>query len=110
MPLSPTTYAQPVELAASAPLPLVDLRDPAFWNDIHTPLRAARSVHPVAVMPSGERMVLGYDTVMFVLRDPRFRSTDLLARSGVRSGRLHEWWSTVMFPPTRRCTPGSDDW
>jgi cytochrome P450 len=34
---------------------------------------------------------------MFVLRDPRFRSTDLLARSGVREGRLHDWWSTVMF-------------
>ena len=86
-----------MEPAAPTPLPLVDLRDPAFWADIHTPLRAARDVHPVAMMPSGERMVLGYDAVMFVLRDPRFRSTDLLARSGVRSGRLHEWWSTVMF-------------
>jgi len=81
----------------AAVLPVVDLRDPAFWGDIHTPLRAARTVHPIAVMPSGERLVLGYDEVMFVLRDPRFRSTDLLARSGVRSGRLHEWWSTVMF-------------
>ena len=78
-------------------LPVVDLREPAFWSDIHTPLGAARTVHPVAVMPSGERLVLGYDEVIFVLRDPRFRSTDLLARSGVRSGRLHEWWSTVMF-------------
>jgi cytochrome P450 len=81
----------------AAVLPVVDLRDPAFWSDIHTPLRVARTVHPIAVMPSGERLVLGYDAVMFVLRDPRFRSTDLLARSGVRSGRLHEWWSTVMF-------------
>ena len=78
-------------------LPLVDLRDPDFWSDIHAPLRAARAKFPVAVMPSGELLVLGYDEVMFVLRDPRFRSTDLLARSGVRSGRLHEWWSTVMF-------------
>jgi cytochrome P450 PksS len=78
-------------------LPLVDLRDPAFWHDIHTPLRAARERRPVAQMPSGERLVLGYEEVMFVLGDPRFRSTDLLARSGVRSGRLHEWWSTVMF-------------
>jgi cytochrome P450 len=78
-------------------LPVVDLRDPAFWRDIHAPLRAARTIHPIAVMPSGERLALGYDEVRFVLRDPRFRSTDLLARSGVRSGRLHEWWSTVMF-------------
>jgi cytochrome P450 len=86
-----------MDRAGSTDLPIVDLRDPAFWADIHTPLRAARDVHPVARMPSGERLVLGYDEVMFVLRDPRFRSTDLLARAGVRSGRLHEWWSTVMF-------------
>jgi hypothetical protein len=31
-----------VACAAATPLPLVDLRNRAFWSDIHTPLRAAR--------------------------------------------------------------------
>lgn len=77
--------------------PVVDLTDPAFWADIHTPLNAARDQHPVAMLPNGEPIVLGHPEVTFVLRDPRFRTTDLLARSGLTSGRIHEWWSTVMF-------------
>jgi cytochrome P450 len=78
-------------------LPLIDESDPAFWADIHTPLRAARALAPIARGPRGGLLALGYRAVEAVLRDPRMASTHLLAKSGLRSGPLHDWWSRVMF-------------
>ncbi len=78
-------------------LPVLDMTDPGFWADIHAPLRAALAQHPLARSPRGAVMALGYAEVATVLRDPRFRATHLLARGGLRSGPIHDWWSRVMF-------------
>lgn len=78
-------------------LPVIDMADPGFWSDVHTPLRAALDVAPLARTPSGDVIVLGHAEVEQFLRDPRMRTTDLLATNGLTSGPLHEWWSRVMF-------------
>jgi cytochrome P450 len=78
-------------------LPVVDMTDPTFWADIHTPLRTAREQHPIARSPGGELLALGYPEVEQFLRDPRMNTTDLLARNGLLTGPLHDWWSRVMF-------------
>ena len=84
-------------MVAIADLPVLDMADPTFWSDIHTPLRAARSRAPMARTPAGDVIVLGHAEVEQFLRDPRMRTTDLLATNGLTSGPLHEWWSRVMF-------------
>ncbi|MFM8863162.1 MAG: hypothetical protein ACKOIA_12045, partial [Acidimicrobiia bacterium] len=84
-------------MAGVAELPVLDMADPAFWADIHTPLRTARAEAPLARTPSGEVIILGHAEVEQFLRDPRMRTTDLLATNGLTSGPLHEWWSRVMF-------------
>lgn len=78
-------------------LPILDMTDPGFWADIHAPLRAAVAQHPLARSPRGALMALGHAEVATVLRDPRFRATHLLARGGLRTGPIHDWWSRVMF-------------
>lgn len=78
-------------------LPVVDMADPGFWADIHAPLRAARTQHPIARSPGGELIALGYPEVEQFLRDPRVDTTDLLARNGLLTGPIHDWWSRVMF-------------
>ena len=40
-------------------LPRVDLGDPAFWADIHTPLAVAAEVAPVAITGQGGVLILG---------------------------------------------------
>ena len=88
-------YARPVPEITD--LPVVDMSDPAFWSDIHTPLREARAEAPLARTPSGDVIILGHGEVEQFLRDPSMRTTDLLATNGLDSGPLHEWWSRVMF-------------
>lgn len=83
--------------APLAELPVVDPSDPRFWQDVHGPLAAALERSPVARTPEGARLVLGAAEVEQVLRDPRMRTVDLLARGGITDGPLHEWWSKVMF-------------
>ena len=83
--------------ADHADLPIIDMADPLFWADIHTPLDAALAQHPLARSPQGAVTALGYHEVETVLRDPRFLTTDLLQRNGLDSGPLHDWWSRVMF-------------
>jgi cytochrome P450 len=78
-------------------LPVLDMTDPGFWADIHAPLREALARHPLARSPRGALMALGHAEVATVLRDPRCRATHLLARGGLRSGPIHDWWSRVMF-------------
>lgn len=80
-----------------ADLPVLDMADPAFWVDIHTPLRRTRQEAPAARTPAGDLIVLAHRLVERILRDPRLGTTDLLARSGLTSGPLHDWWSRVMF-------------
>lgn len=84
-------------MATDADLPVIDMIDPNFWADIHGPLRVARDTHPVARTRGGEIIVLGHAEVEQLLRDPRMRTTDLLASNGLDSGPIHDWWSRVMF-------------
>lgn len=77
---------------------VLDLADPALWQDLHAPLRAARERHPVALGSAGERFVLRYDDVEALSGDPRLVSNALpiLTRHGVASGPLFDWWRRMM--------------
>ena len=78
-------------------LPVLDLSDPAVWQDVHVPLAAVRELSPVAITPDGGPQVLRHAEVEAVLKDPRFVAADLFAMSGVTSGPVWEWWQRVMF-------------
>ena len=78
-------------------LPLLDLNDPEFWQDIHTPLAAAMEVAPLANTTDGVLYALHAEEVELVLKDPRFLAADLLAMMGLREGPVWEWWQSVMF-------------
>ena len=84
-------------MASGDSLPKLDMGDPRFWDDIHTPLRTAREQGVFASSPSGDLIALGHHEVEQILRNPKMEATDLLARSGLTSGPLHDWWSQVMF-------------
>lgn len=77
---------------------LLDLADPAIWQDLHAPLRDARERHPVALGSAGERFVLRYADVERLSSDPRLVSNALpiLTRHGVSSGPLFDWWRRMM--------------
>jgi hypothetical protein len=70
-------------------LPVVDTSVPEFWNDTPEPLRAALAQHPLAVSPKGSVMALGHPEVETALRDPRCRTTHVLASRELRSGPLY---------------------
>ena len=78
-------------------LPLIDMAEPSFWHDVHAPLTDAVARASFGRTPSGSLLVLGHAPVEALLRDPRLRTTDLLAGSGLTSGPLHDWWEKVMF-------------
>jgi cytochrome P450 len=77
---------------------LLDLADPALWQDLHAALRAARAQHPVALGSAGERFVLRYADVEALSSDARLVSNALpiLTRHGVTSGPLFDWWRRMM--------------
>ena len=78
-------------------LPVLDLSDPAAWQDVHVPLAELRERTAVAVTPDGVPQVLRHAEVEAVLKDPRFVAADLFAMSGTTSGPVWEWWQRVMF-------------
>ena len=80
-----------------AELPVLDLSDPAAWQDVHVPLAELRERTAVAVTPDGVPQVLRHAEVEAVLKDPRFVAADLFAMSGTTSGPVWEWWQRVMF-------------
>ncbi len=82
---------------AEADLPHLPIDDPAFWFDVHTPLREAREAAPIGRTSDGSIYVLRHDPVEALLKDPRFLAADLLAIQGLNSGAVWEWWSRVMF-------------
>ena len=49
----------------------IPIEDPAYWQDPHTILRAARERHPVAIASTGEPIVLRYDEVERLASDHR---------------------------------------
>jgi cytochrome P450 len=78
-------------------LPLLDMSEPAFWQDVHTPLTDARERSPLARSTDGVMYVLRHEDLEFVLKDPRFIAADLLAMNGLAEGPVWEWWQKVMF-------------
>jgi cytochrome P450 len=78
-------------------LPILDLNDPEFWQDIHTPLAEAMDGAALAGTTDGTLYALRAAEVELVLKDPRFLAADLLALMGLREGSVWEWWQTVMF-------------
>jgi len=77
---------------------LLDLADPAIWQDLHAPLGLARERHPVALTTGGERLVLRYSDVEALANDPRIVSNavPIVTRHGVRGGPLLEWWRRML--------------
>lgn len=77
---------------------VIDMADPDYWQDPHTVLRAARSQGDVAWTATGDAIVLRYDEVDRLARDPRVLSNALpmLEQVGVVSGPLHAWWSRML--------------
>src|SRR5690349_1987426 len=72
---------------------VVDVRDPALWQDPHPVWRAARSQHRTARTPSGEPILLTADDLDVVSTDPAFAQLglDALHRLGITDGPFHAW-------------------
>ena len=77
---------------------VIDMADPAYWQDPHAVLRIARAQGDVAWTATGDAIVLRYDEVDRLARDPRVISNALpmLEQVGVVSGPLHAWWSRML--------------
>jgi len=77
---------------------IVDLADPDYWQDPHAVLRAARAAGDVAWTATGDAIVLRYDEVDRLARDPRVISNALpmIEQVGVTSGPLHAWWARML--------------
>ena len=86
-----------IQPLASADLPVLDMNDEAFWQDIYTPLTEAREAAPLARTTDGALYALRLDDVEHLLKDPRFVAADLLAMMGMGSGPVWEWWQRLMF-------------
>ena len=77
---------------------VVDLADPDYWQDPHSVLREARRLGDVAWTATGDAIVLRYEEVDRLARDPRVISNALpmLEQVGVVSGPLHAWWARML--------------
>ena len=78
-------------------LAVLELDEPEFWQDIHSPIAAAMRQGSFASTTDGVLYALHADTVDFVLKEPRFVAADLLAMMGMGEGPVWEWWKQVMF-------------
>ncbi len=72
---------------------VVDVRDPALWQDPYPVWRAARARHRTARTPSGEAILLSADDLDAVGADPAFAQLglDSLHRLGITEGPFHAW-------------------
>jgi hypothetical protein len=75
----------------------VDTLAPAYDRDVHAAHRAARARGWYARTPAGI-LVLGYDEVLRVLRDRRWRELgrDALRMAGITSGPLWDWFGRII--------------
>src|SRR4051794_26169005 len=78
-------------------LPVVDLNEPAFWQDMHTPLAQVMRTSPLFLSTDGLVHVARHADVEAVLKDARFVAADLLAMNGLSEGPVWAWWQKVMF-------------
>jgi cytochrome P450 len=92
--MTSATGLQPI---TEAELPLLELNDAEFWQDIHTPLAAAREQAPALRTTEGAIYFLRHADIEEMLRDTRFEASDLLGMQGLTSGPVWEWWMRVMF-------------
>jgi len=75
----------------------IPIEDPAYWQDPHTTLRAARERHPVAIASTGEPIVLRYDDVERLAGDHRNISNALaFVERQVDEGPLVDWWRLML--------------
>jgi cytochrome P450 len=72
---------------------VIDLTDPAFWQDPYPAYDAARRRHPTAVSQAGEPILLRAADLDVVLTDPAFENMGVrsLERLGIRNGPFYEW-------------------
>lgn len=76
---------------------VIDMTDPAYWQDPHRFMRAARERHPVAFASTGEPIVLRYADVERLASDHRVESNALaFVERSVESGPLVEWWRRML--------------
>lgn len=72
---------------------IVDLRDPAFWQDPYPMWRAARAQHRTARTTTGEIVLLDAAHLDVAASDPAFAQLglDALHRLGITDGPFYEW-------------------
>ena len=72
---------------------VVDLRDPALWQDPYPVWRAAAQRHRTARTPHGEVIVLSADDLDVAGADPQLAQLglDALHRLGITGGPFHAW-------------------
>jgi cytochrome P450 len=95
---------QPAPTPSAVPA-TIDYADPAYWQDPHPVLRAAREQHPLARSSIGYWLVLRYADVERLLRSPALcvPGSEILRAQGITRGPLAEWWPLILFntnPPT----------
>jgi cytochrome P450 len=79
---------------------ILDLRDPAYWDDLHGALARARRDGRVARTSDGSLVLLSYADVNGALRDDAlgsFALETLLAGNGVVDGPLWDWCQRFML-------------
>jgi cytochrome P450 len=93
------TRAASIPEAAIASPADVDYRSPAFWQDPHPVLRAARERHPLARASIGYWLVLRHADVERLLQSPALRvpGSGILRAQGITEGPLAEWWPLILF-------------
>jgi len=78
-------------------IPFIDTFDPAYDADIHAAHKAAREKSWYARTPTGI-LLLTYDDVHAVVRDPRWRELGAAAlqMAGIHDGPLREWFGQIV--------------
>jgi cytochrome P450 len=75
----------------------IPVEDPAYWQNPHPILRAARERHPLAIASTGEPVVLRYADVERLASDHRNISNALaFVERQVAEGPLVDWWRLML--------------
>lgn len=88
-----TTTSQP---PAIDHLPLIDLADPGFWQDVYPSVNAAREASALARDPDGMLWLMRLEDAEATLKDPSFVVMDFMGALGLSEGPVWEWWQNLM--------------